>query len=125
MAKPKHKETHGSRPATQLGVLRDVMLSAAECGAWLTLHELSRLTHFGEASISAQLRNLRKPECGGFLLKKRLRRGALIDREEGHVVVWEYQLTTYPRNRPSRGKSADVLLANAVREARMELAAIL
>jgi hypothetical protein len=76
---------------TQREVLRDVMLSAGECGAWLTLHELASLTHYGEASISAQLRHLRKPQNGGFVVEKRLR--------ENHVVrgteigsVWEYRL---------------------------------
>jgi hypothetical protein len=35
-------------------VLCDVMLSAGGCETWLTLVELSRMTHYGEASISAQ-----------------------------------------------------------------------
>jgi hypothetical protein len=60
---------------TQREVLRDVMLSARGCGAWLTLHELASLTHYGEASISAQLRHLRKPQYGGFVVEKRLRVG--------------------------------------------------
>jgi hypothetical protein len=38
------------------------MLSAGACETWLTLVELSRVTHYGEASISAQLRHLRKPQ---------------------------------------------------------------
>jgi hypothetical protein len=33
---------------SQREVLRDVMLSAAQCGSWLTLRELSRLTNYGE-----------------------------------------------------------------------------
>src|SRR5581483_8145598 len=71
--------------------LRDVMLSAAECATWLTLHELSQLTRYGEASISAQLRHLRKQEFGGYFLEKRLRRGAHVAPRE-HGPVWEYQL---------------------------------
>ena len=51
---------------TQREVLRDVMLSAGKYGAWMTLHELARLTRYGETSISAQLRHLRKARCGGF-----------------------------------------------------------
>ena len=47
---------------SQREVLRDVLLSATECGSWLTLRELSQLTQYGEASISAQLRHLRKTE---------------------------------------------------------------
>jgi hypothetical protein len=76
---------------TQREVLRDVMLSARECGAWLTLHELASLTHYGEASISAQLRHLRKPQYGGFVVEKRLRVGQVARGTEiGHV--WEYRL---------------------------------
>jgi len=49
----------------QRDVLCDVMLSARQCETWLTLDELARLTHYPPASISAQLRHLRKPEYGG------------------------------------------------------------
>jgi hypothetical protein len=50
---------------TQRDVLRDVMLTAGKYGAWMTLRELARLTRYGETSISAQLRHLRKTKCGG------------------------------------------------------------
>ena len=64
---------------------------AAQCETWLTLKELSLLTHFGEASISAQLRHLRKREFGGYVVEKRQRDvDAVVRREVG--VVWEYQL---------------------------------
>jgi hypothetical protein len=62
------KRVEGPR---QREVLRDVMLSAAQCGSWLTLRELSRLTNYGETSISAQLQHLRKARYG---------------------AVWEYRL---------------------------------
>jgi hypothetical protein len=76
---------------TQREVLCDVMLSASQCGTWLTLQELSLLTHYGEASISAQLRHLRKRQFGGFVVEKRQRDvDAVVRREVG--VVWEYQL---------------------------------
>ncbi len=78
-------------PLTQREVLRDVMLSAAECATWLTLCELSQLTKYAEASISAQLRHLRKREFGGYFLEKRLRRGAQMALRE-HGPVWEYRL---------------------------------
>ncbi len=58
---------------SQREILRDVMLSATACGTWLTLRELSQTTRFGEASISAQLRHLRKREYGGFVIERRLR----------------------------------------------------
>ena len=82
-----------TRVPTQREILRDVMLSAAECDTWLTLRELSLLTRYGEASISAQLRHLRKPRYGAFVIAKQHRRVRAIVREEGRgPVVWEYQL---------------------------------
>jgi len=76
----------------QRDVLRDVMLSARECETWLTLDELARLTHYPPASISAQLRHLRKPQNGGFVVKKRPRISGVILRGEDFGTVWEYQL---------------------------------
>ena len=84
---------------TQREVICDVMLSAARCGTWLTLRELGRLTRYGEASISAQLRHLRKPRYGAFLVAKRRREnedGACLAR---HSPPWEYRLA------PSRGEA--------------------
>jgi hypothetical protein len=81
-----------SLPPSQREVLRDVMLAAGKYGAWMTLHELARLTRYGETSISAQLRHLRKAKCGGYLLEKRVRKAEIVGREE-HFVVWEYRLT--------------------------------
>ena len=56
------------------------MLSAADCGTWLTLGELRALTRYGEASISAQLRHLRKSENGGYDVVKRHREGVSPER---------------------------------------------
>jgi hypothetical protein len=81
---------------TQREVLRDVMLAAGKYGAWMTLHELARLTRYGETSISAQLRHLRKAQCGGYVLKKRVRKPEVVSNEE-HFVVWEYRLTVRRR----------------------------
>jgi hypothetical protein len=77
---------------TQRDILRDVMLAAGKYGAWMTLRELARLTRYGEASISAQLRQLRRAECGGYVLEKRVRAAEIVGSEE-HVVVWEYRLS--------------------------------
>src|ERR1700686_2074790 len=77
---------------TQREVLRDVMLAAGKYGAWMTLRELGRLTRYGETSISAQLRHLRKARCGGYVLEKRVRKPGVVSSEE-HFVVWEYLLT--------------------------------
>jgi hypothetical protein len=94
------------RILTQLEVIRDVLLSAAECteaaamrpyrqlwdpaqlaadSGWMTLRELAELTNYGEASISAQLRHLRKPQFGGYIVDKR-RRGLARN------SAWEYRI---------------------------------
>ena len=78
------------RPRTQREVLRDVMLSANECEAWLTLEELAAMTRYPAASISAQLRHLKKPQFGNYEVEKQLRRSA--HREDGQGAVWEYRL---------------------------------
>jgi hypothetical protein len=83
------------RLRSQMEIIRDVMLSAADCDSWLTLDELRKLTRFGEASISAQLRHLRKAENGGFELVKRHRDGVLPERsgaDHRGECVWEYRL---------------------------------
>ena len=76
----------------QRDVLRDVMLSARECQTWLTLDELAKLTHYTPASISAQLRHLRKPQFGGYRVEKRPRIAKVALRGEDFGTVWEYQL---------------------------------
>jgi hypothetical protein len=76
---------------TQVEVIRDVMLSASDCNTWLTLHEIAELTRYGEASISAQLRHLRKPTFGGYRVDKRRRIGA------GEIIV------SRPERRSSSG----------------------
>lgn len=76
-----------NRLRTQMEIIRDVMLAAADCDTWLTLHQLASITRFGEASISAQLRNLRKSEHGGYRITKRRTTGELFG-----FCIWEYQL---------------------------------
>ena len=76
----------------QRDVLCDVMLSARQCETWLTLDELSKLTHYPPASISAQLRHLRKPEYGGYAVEKRQRADGRTLRGEDFGTVWEYQI---------------------------------
>ena len=77
---------------SQREVLRDVMLSAAQCGSWLTLRELSRLTNYGETSISAQLRHLRKARYGAFVIDKQVRKSGDGVRPAESGAVWEYRL---------------------------------
>src|SRR2546425_13353391 len=75
----------------QRDVLCDVMLSARQCATWLTLDELAKLTHYPPASISAQLRHLRKPQYGAFLVEKRRRPGRTGLRGEGFGTILEYR----------------------------------
>jgi hypothetical protein len=74
-------------------VLCDAMLSAGVCETRLTLVELPRVTHYGEASISAQLRHLRKPQYGAFVVEKRQREAAEVLCGVEHGPVWEYRLS--------------------------------
>src|SRR5262245_27858588 len=90
------------RRRLQRDVLRDVMLSATECDTWLTLEELARVTRYPAAGISAQLRHLRKPRHGGFLLRKRCRAVektplSRVEVEFAHGPLWEYRLERWRR----------------------------
>jgi hypothetical protein len=86
---------------SQLAAIRKLMRRAVVRGAWLTLSEIAKATEFGEASISAQLRHLRKKEHGGYRVEKRRRRqlclrDAMARRrrrdEERAPIVWEYRV---------------------------------
>ena len=77
---------------TQLEVLRGVLLLAAQNGSWMTLGELARKTEFAEASISAQLRHLRKKKHGGWHVEKRRRVWEEALRTDTRERVWEYQV---------------------------------
>jgi hypothetical protein len=90
------------RELSQREVLRDVMLSANQCGAWLTLRELSMVTRYGEASISAQLRHFRKEEFGAYVVEKRVRRSE-AEPLRSHGAVWEYRMS--PRVRVVCGRT--------------------
>ncbi len=92
MRKIARRESHPRFLRRQRDVLCDVMLSAGQCETWLTLNELARLTGYGEASVSAQLRHLRKPEYGGFAVEKRCRAVDRVVRGQSGPV-WEYQLS--------------------------------
>lgn len=77
------------RLARQIDLLRDFMLSADR---WLTLSEICDALrahhggHWPEASIQAQLRNLRKAEFGKYQVVKR-RRGDMT------LGLYEWTLT--------------------------------
>lgn len=97
------------RLRSQREIIRDVMLSAADCDTWLTLGELRALTRYGEASISAQLRHLRKAEFGGYEVVKRHREGVSPERAgtDGRgECVWEYRLTRGNTTEKQNGEEA-------------------
>lgn len=75
-------ELDEKRLTTQHARIKRVMGS----GEWFTLYEIEQRTGDNQASISAQLRHLRKPAFGSFILEKR-RRG---DRENG---LFEYRIS--------------------------------
>lgn len=91
----------------QRDVLCDVMLSARQCATWLTLDELSKLTHYPPASISAQLRHLRKPDYSGYGVEKRPRAVGKVLRGEDFGTVWEYQLRRAIRRKIARAQSRE------------------
>ena len=92
----------GASRRRQRDVLCDVMLGASQCDTWLTLDELTMLTHYPPASISAQLRHLRKQEFGGYEVEKRQRVSGRILHGEDFGTVWEYRLQRGIRRIPSR-----------------------
>jgi hypothetical protein len=77
---------------TQLEVLRGVVLSAGKYGSWMTLVERANKTKFPEASISEQLRHMRKPGYGAFHVDKRRRAWEEALRASTRERVWEYQV---------------------------------
>jgi hypothetical protein len=110
MRRTKQKEPSLGPVRKQREVIRDVMLSAGQCATWLTLDELSKLTHYPPASISAQLRHLRKPRYGAFAVVKRCRPVDRAMRAEGFGAVWEYSVlqnrrTPAQRRRDRRRKA--------------------
>ena len=79
-------------PPTQRELVRDLLVASQRHGLWLTLRQLAQLTGYGEASISAQLRHLRKPQYGGYIVQKRCYNEARIGRDGDRGATWEYQL---------------------------------
>lgn len=69
----------GPRIELQQERIREYMRLAG----WRTLEEIEVATGDPQSSISAQLRHLRKPKFGGWIVDKRIR-------SEG---TWEYRLT--------------------------------
>jgi hypothetical protein len=69
----------GRRIKKQHEVIRDFLLNNQN---WFTLSELHALLQYPEASISAQLRHLRKVRFGSYIVEKQRRTNG----------TWEYKL---------------------------------
>ena len=103
------RTVQGSEELTQMATIRDFMLLAAGRGEWLTLDEIAGTTEFGEASVSAQLRHLRKPRHGRYRVEKRRRLAG--ESEAGREIgLWEYLVLPpasaalpQPGAKPARG----------------------
>lgn len=72
----------GARLGRQLDDVRNYMLGLP-ADQWRTLPEIAVAIHHPEASISAQLRHLRKAEFGGYIVNKR---------RVAQSGLWEYQV---------------------------------
>lgn len=98
----------GNRLSTQQDRLRVFMLQNSACNRWLTLAEIrlgleSRwIAKFPEASISAQLRHLRKIAFGSHRLEKRRRGGATAG-------IYEYLLSEPERRKPGQSDASTQL----------------
>lgn len=74
-------------PGTDTVRLNDQMRRVAEVmgdSRWRTLREIADVTGDPEASVSARLRDFRKPRFGGLIVLRRRRQEA---------GLWEYRLT--------------------------------
>ncbi len=64
------------RLGKQMMVIKNVLLK--NMNSWLTVDEVHAMTFYPHASISAQLRNLRKEKHGGYDVEGRYREGTKI-----------------------------------------------
>lgn len=67
-----------SRLQKQHEVIRDLMIG----NGWMTLGEIENITGYPQASISAQLRHLRKGRFGGYR----------VDKQRRSPGTWEYRV---------------------------------
>jgi hypothetical protein len=64
-----NRKLDGERLGAQLLAVRSLMLD----GKWRTLKEISEVLAKPQASVSARLRDLRKPKFGNYLVERRAR----------------------------------------------------
>lgn len=83
-------ELDKDRLSRQLDIVKEAMMD----GKWHTLAELKTFTGFPEASISARLRDLRKPRFGMFTIdRKRVSKGTFA-----YKLIAPQPLPTVPEN---------------------------
>ena len=66
-----HPEVDHRPLTTQLAATKELMVD----GNWRTLEEIEEVTRHPQASVSARLRDLRKPKFGGYVVDRRMRKG--------------------------------------------------
>ncbi len=78
------EQLDGRRISDQHARIRGYMLTVTRRGGWQTLAEIRAALGYPEASISAQLRHLRKSRFGAYRVEKR--------RRQPDGGTWEYQV---------------------------------
>ena len=79
-------ETYNKLDSERLTTLFERVFETMKSGRWYTLKGLSQLTGGSEASISARIRDFRKPKFGGYEVERK--------REDGGL---HYYRLVYPR----------------------------
>jgi len=74
--------TDSERLTKQHASIRELMLD----GVWRTLREIEAATGYASASVSAQLRHLRKPRFGSYIVEKRHRGAPALGHYEYRVL---------------------------------------
>jgi hypothetical protein len=94
-----------ARLSTQLERVKDAMID----GQWRSLEQIADLAQAPQTSVSAQLRNLRKPEFGSWLVDRRHIESGLM--REGFQ-----QLRTLARFAKAQGFQFDPVLVKFCKE---------
>lgn len=88
------EEDAGGRRERRLGEQLGTIFRVIRDGEWRTLAEIAEKTSYPAPSVSAQLRHLRKPHYGAFIVEKRHVRNG----------VFEYRLALDEIGKPRRSK---------------------
>lgn len=93
----------GKRLTSQLDRVREFMLIGSDyrkndLWGYMTLSDIAGLLCYPESSVSARLRDLRKPKFGGYIVELR--------RKQGCKGTWEYRVL----RPPSKPEQLDFLL---------------